>query len=455
MAYPSVRTKSHIYPQEEIDAMCSFYKDKRCVIQNRPENSVWAHIMDAAITPSNLRLSQMLTRKLRQDRHPRHAAEVRENIVPLNVDHHMLMDGRPTRATLFLHEDLLARTLDYEQDLCDWRLSELSAGRSDPGRLEYEEVFGGIPITQHRYHTGEGFPFPRNMGSDVTPSYVCYSAKDCPGIDDPNSQKTFPIIDTLLSIPFSLLHTLPRLSGIVPISTYQQQLLMMGLAVINLWWWDLPSKLIDESKEIRNQNLNANKQDDTRKAPPYPIHHGSRNATTFETKKPTLPYGDPCTPFSGHNLNQDQHIVESDSGLGGMLSLYQGKDGLLISGNDELGEMEDVLYTNKVFVGAPVSVTLTSDAWDIQTPERIEGFDDIDSIDEDVEEKPAVCRSSSDILSWYEQVVGSGVEPLPLTSAPYERGVVGGSSTNDILMIKGLIDPRVYIHFFDLSRFSF
>lgn len=85
----------------------------------------------------------------------------------------------------------------------------------------------------------------------------------------------------------------------------------------------------------------------------------------------------------------------------------------------------------------------------------IEGFDDIDSIDEDVEEKSAVCCSSSDIISWYEKVVGDGVEPLPLTSAPYERGVVGGSSTNDILMIKGLIDPRVYIHLFDLSRFSF
>lgn len=56
-----------------------------------------------------------------------------------------------------------------------------------------------------------------------------------------------------------------------------------------------------------------------------------------------------------------------------MLSLSQSKDRHVISGNDELlGEMEDVLYTNKVFVGAPVSVTLTSDAWDIQTPERID-----------------------------------------------------------------------------------
>ena len=49
------------------------------------------------------------------------------------------MDGLP-HMTLFLHEDILARTLAYEQDLRQWRISELEAGRSDPGRPKYEEV---------------------------------------------------------------------------------------------------------------------------------------------------------------------------------------------------------------------------------------------------------------------------------------------------------------------------
>lgn len=64
------------------------------------------------------------------------------------------MDEHPPRVTLFLHEDTLARTLAYEQDLRQWREVELAAGRSDPGRPEYEEAsdrlhsFGVMP---HQY----------------------------------------------------------------------------------------------------------------------------------------------------------------------------------------------------------------------------------------------------------------------------------------------------------------
>ena len=44
--------------------------------------------------------------------------------------------------------------------------------------------------------------------------YCNYETKDCPGINDPTSKNPLPII----SIPFSLLHTLPYL-----VSIYQQQ----------------------------------------------------------------------------------------------------------------------------------------------------------------------------------------------------------------------------------------
>jgi hypothetical protein len=52
------------------------------------------------------------------------------------------MDERPPRSTLFLHEDIIARTLSYEQQLQRWRLAELEAGRGDPGRPSYETVSG-------------------------------------------------------------------------------------------------------------------------------------------------------------------------------------------------------------------------------------------------------------------------------------------------------------------------
>lgn len=50
------------------------------------------------------------------------------------------MNERPPSAALFLHEDILARTLAYEQDQRQWRISELESGRDDPGRPTYEEV---------------------------------------------------------------------------------------------------------------------------------------------------------------------------------------------------------------------------------------------------------------------------------------------------------------------------
>ena len=101
----------------------------------------------------------MLQRNLRQNRYPTHAAEVRENLVPckwfdqdtacnfglsdLVVTHtvHACIDTRPPRATLFLHEDLVAKTLQFERELKAWRLAEIQAGRGDPGRPGYGYVF--------------------------------------------------------------------------------------------------------------------------------------------------------------------------------------------------------------------------------------------------------------------------------------------------------------------------
>jgi hypothetical protein len=65
----------------------------------------------------------------------------------------------------------------------------------------------------------------------------------------------------------------------------------------------------------------------------------------------------------------------------------------------------------------------------------------IDCID-DIDEANMAC-SSSDIISWYEMTVGDSV-------GPFEKGVIAGQSVNDILMIKGLIFPLVYIQSLDL-----
>jgi hypothetical protein len=54
---------------------------------------------------------------------------------------HAEMNSHPSFATLFLHEDLLARTLAFEMELQRWRCAEIDAGRGDPARPPYEDVF--------------------------------------------------------------------------------------------------------------------------------------------------------------------------------------------------------------------------------------------------------------------------------------------------------------------------
>ena len=100
----------------------------------------------------------MLDRNLCEDPYLAHAAEVRENIIPRTLfleliqcntdvhkvrsDIHNAMDTMPALYTLFLHEDLIARTLAYERGLKAYRLNEIEAGRGDSGRPTYNEVLG-------------------------------------------------------------------------------------------------------------------------------------------------------------------------------------------------------------------------------------------------------------------------------------------------------------------------
>lgn len=429
--------------------MTAFYGGKKCILEWRTGSVDWCHMLDAALEPSNERLQQMLQRQLRTNRYPAHAAEVRENIVPLLVNYHRDMDARPPRGTLFLHEDLVARTLAYERDLHDWRVAELDAGRGDPGRPQYEHVFGDGLITEHRWHAATSSAGCNRLGTDGI--FKSFYMRDCPGIDDPSSQNPFPIINTLLSIPFSLIHNLTRLCGMVPPTLYQQQLIIMGVEIIKLWWWDPSPDQIKKSEGITNQH------DDARSPQPHPIHHPSRHGTKFSMNEIIVPSGIQTT----HSSNQNMHTFELPSGqilLGTTPSFSRDGDELLLTAGDEgLAEMGDVHADKGIVTGAmTMSLPVMSEASDLQSIEGTETSDDIDAM-EDVDEQPPTRLSSPDILSWCEQVAESAPEPLPripLIPGSFKRGAIGGMSTNDVLMIKGLIDPLQYIEFFDLSLLS-
>ncbi|KAI0300276.1 hypothetical protein BC826DRAFT_992413 [Russula brevipes] len=89
-----------------------------------------------------------------------------------------------------------------------------------------------MPFTEHRWHS-HGEPFVNVVDGHLR----VYNASDCPGVYPP-SDNAFPIIRTLLSIPFSLLHTVPRLSAMLPQTQYQHELIAMGGEILFLWSWD-------------------------------------------------------------------------------------------------------------------------------------------------------------------------------------------------------------------------
>jgi hypothetical protein len=66
---------------------------------------------------------------------------------------HCRIDSPQAVAALFVHEDLLVHTLAFELELQQWRRTELLAGREDPGRPRYEDVFGvSDNRASHPYH---------------------------------------------------------------------------------------------------------------------------------------------------------------------------------------------------------------------------------------------------------------------------------------------------------------
>jgi len=228
----------------------------------------------------------------------------------------------------------------------------------------------------------------------------------------------------------------------------------MGAEITRLWWWDPSPDMIKKSKEICLQNNAQNWHDGTRTAKPNPIDHQSCHDTTFSMKKPTTAYGTPTTHSSSPNPNQDVHTFEPPSGqivLGTTPCFSWDGDGLMLTAGDKgLVEMGDVQHADKGIITSVTSLLAASEAWGVRTVNGTEDSDNIDAI----KEKPPTCPTSSDITSWYEKVAESAPKPLPLIPGSFERGVIGGQSVNDILMIKGLIDPPVYIQFLDLSTFS-
>jgi len=157
--------------------------------------------------------------------------------------------------------------------------------------------------------------------------------------------------------------------------------------------------------------------------------------TTFATKQATNASGVHAMDSPSRDLNQGEPRY---------FSLAPARLDNFIDREDEpprevLQHIDDTSLT-----GSP----MTNEAWT--------GTEDSDTTSDTtiVQNRSSTCLSSSDILSWSQNVVEADLETLLLTLTPFERGVISSYSVNDILMIKGLIPPLVYIQFLDLSKFS-
>ena len=300
--------------------------------------------------------------------------------------------------------------------------------------------------TQHRYHCSSTVEdFLRVIHDEPTNQQPhIYHANDCPGIYNSTSFHNFPVINTLLSIPFSLLHNLPRLCGISPLSNYQKQLIAMGSETIALWLWDPSPSMIREMEATQKQNWALDLQNDNKVPKPHPIHHLSCKDTTFlfNTHLHSL--------ASSHNLNLGKYTIEYPLGpifLGQPTHLTVTDGPLFVAMDEGLtkgGDLQHVRGSFDGIVGSPV----TSGGWS-----GTEHPGDTGNV-KAREDKSTICPSSSDIISWYQTVIYSELEPPSLIPTPFEKGVIGGMSVNDVLMVKGLIHPLVYLQFMDLTSFS-
>ena len=170
----------------------------------------------------------MLHPNLREDPCPAAAAEVCENVIPRTLffklfqptpcgtnvlkvrpDIHDGMDATPALYA-FLHEDLISRTLPYEQALKAYRLNEIKAGRGileDPHTMKLLGCdFLPLPSQSNSHRPGVRGSLTVSTAllqktlSRMNEQEPLISLKAAPA-SNPASMNQYTPINTLLSIP--------------------------------------------------------------------------------------------------------------------------------------------------------------------------------------------------------------------------------------------------------------
>jgi hypothetical protein len=188
-------------------------------------------------------------------------------------------------------------------------------------------------------------------------------------------------------------------------------------------------------------------------APP-PIYDASRSNITFASMRVFAPYRTMApTPRPAENsLPLDAAIFELPSSgylVGKQPTVsWEPEVGLRLSANDG----EQPWMDPKDWEGYSISASL-EDNFSLISESTNKSSDGGD-VEDLTPSSPAQFSFPSEIVPWLDTVTCDDEKIPSLTRGSFERGVIMSMSVNDILMIKGLIDPGVYINFIDLESFS-
>lgn len=239
---------------------------------------------------------------------------------------------------------------------------------------------------------------------------------------------------------------MPRLTGIIASSPFRLDLVKMTMEILDLWAWD--PDIPEDTPTVTN----------TQRSPmPRPIYDASRNAT-FATMRP-LPSGSSTAPIpTGPTASSGSRcVVQADSGayIVGTSPQVRLQDGTLTTfppDHNANMEKEQISHTpTHVASTCSLNHSISLSGTMQTTPELECGSDSND----EPEPKLDVVSLRARVAAWLEDLDKEPLDLLPVDmlndTSPFIPGCMGGMTANDVLMVKGQINPLVYIHFYDLS----
>lgn len=283
------------------------------------------------------------------------------------------------------------------------------------------------PFTDHRIHAT--FPIARFNDDGITP--VGYQQHQIPGF---GRNDAFPVLKTMLSIPFSIIGNIHRLVRMVSRAgdPYHRDVLGLAESIMAMWFWRQDSSYRFPDATFTPAVLDRARQDQW----PLQYNHTSRSNVTF-------------AHYRHNRFSPPESMIPSPSPSLSIPSTSHSK-GLIILGPTDIVYDGNGLHTVPRKEGL-VKEDLVEDTW-------VNGSE-ISTLSSSSDSRNAAAKlpdyapvSPLNIEDWRGQVSPSGPsEDEAGFKTPFSRGKDTHESVNDRLFRAGLLDPLEWIKFLDLG----